>query len=102
MASWTFDTVEDGWVVPDATGNNPAILASTVGNLSLVPSQVPGKFGQALSFTGWSYAFVPPSPSLQTPNDVTIDAWVNMQQIKDVSYNNILVECVRTTAATTY
>lgn len=98
VAEWTFDNVEDGWVTADATGNNPAVLASTEGNISLVPTQVPGKFGQALSFTGWSYAFVPPSPSLQTPNGVTIDAWVNIQQIKNVSYNNILVECVRTTA----
>ncbi len=98
VASWTFDTVEFGGVIPDAIGHNPAILASTVGNLSLIPSQVPGKFGQALSFTGWSYAFVPPSPSLQTLQDVTIEAWVNVQQIKNVSYNNILVECVRTTA----
>jgi hypothetical protein len=60
---------------------------------------VQGKFGQALSFDGLAYAFVPPSPSLQTPQDVTIDAWVNVRQIKDVSYNNILVECLRTTAS---
>ena len=97
VAYWTFDNVEKGGIIPDTTGNNPAILASTVGNLSLIPTQVPGKFGQALSFTGWSYAFVPPSPSLLTPQEVTIDAWVNVQQIKDVSYDNILVECVRTT-----
>ena len=42
---------------------------------------------------------MPPSPSLQTPQEVTIDAWVNVQQIKDVSYNNIIVECLRTTAS---
>ena len=97
-ASWTFDNVENGWVIPDVTGNNPAILASTVGNVSFVPEQVPGKFGEALSFNGSAYAFVPPSPSLETPRDVTIGVWVNLQEIKNVSYNNILVECLRTTA----
>jgi parallel beta-helix repeat protein len=97
VAFWTFDNVPADGVIPDSTGNNPAVLASTVGNKSFTPAQVPGKFGQALSFDGAAYAFVPPSASLQTPQEVTIDAWVNVQQIKDVAYNNILVECVRTT-----
>ncbi len=97
VASWTFDTIASDGVIPDSTGNNPAVLASTVGNVSFIPAQVPGKFGQALSFNGAAYAFVPPSASLQTPQDVTLDAWVNVQQIKNVSYNNILVECIRTT-----
>jgi parallel beta-helix repeat protein len=99
VASWTFDNVALDGVVPDSTGNNPAVLASTAGNKSYIPEQVQGKFGQALSFDGLSYAFVPPSPSLQTSQEVTIDAWVNVQQIKNVSYNNILVECIRTTAS---
>jgi parallel beta-helix repeat protein len=100
VASWTFDNIEDGWVIPDTTGNNPAVLGSTVGEVSFVPEQVSGKFGQALGFNGSTYAFVPPSASLQTPQEVTIDAWVNVKQIKDeVAYNNILVECLRTTAA---
>jgi parallel beta-helix repeat protein len=97
VASWTFDNIALDGVIPDSTGNNPAVLASTAGNQSYVPEQVQGKFGQALSFDGLSYAFVPPSPSLQTSQEVTIDAWVNVQQIKDVPYNNIIVECVRTT-----
>ena len=100
VASWSFDNIGLDAVAPDSTGNNPAVLASTVGNLSYVPQQVQSKFGQALSFTGVSYAFVPPSPSLLTPEEVTIDAWVNVQQIKqNVSYNNILIECIRTTAS---
>ena len=97
VASWTFDDIASDGVIPDSTGNNPAILASTVGNISFIPAHVQGKFGQALSFDGAAYAFVPPSASLQTPQEVTIDAWVNVQQIKDVAYNNIIVECVRTT-----
>ncbi len=99
VASWTFDNIAPDGVIPDLTGNNPAVLASTAGNQSYIPKQVQGKSGQALSFDGLSYAFVPPSPSLETSQDVTIDAWVNVQQIKDVSYNNILVECLRTTAS---
>ncbi|MGD0450569.1 MAG: NosD domain-containing protein [Candidatus Bathyarchaeia archaeon] len=99
VASWAFDNIAPDGVMPDSTGNNPAVLASTAGNQSYTPKQVPGKFGQALSFDGLSYAFVPPSPSLQTPQEVTIDAWVNVQQIKNVPYNNILVECLRTTAS---
>jgi parallel beta-helix repeat protein len=97
VASWTFDNITSGFVIPDSTGNNPAILASTVGNKTFTPVQVQGKFGSALDFDGAAYAFVPPSASLQTPQEVTIDAWVNVQQLKDVAYNNILVECVRTT-----
>ena len=99
VASWSFDNIGLDAVVTDSTGNNPAVLASTVGNVSYVPEVVSGKFGQALSFTGVSYAFVPPSPSLQTPQEFTIDAWVNVQQIKNVAYNNILVECQRTTTS---
>jgi parallel beta-helix repeat protein len=100
VASWTFDDIEYGWVIPDQTGNNPAVLGSTVGQNSFVPEQVPGKFGQALNFNGSAYAFVPPSASLQTPQEVTIDTWVNVKQINnEVAYNNIMVECLRTTAS---
>jgi len=96
VASWTFDNIALDGVIPDSTNNNPAVLASTVGNVSFIPTQILGKFGQALSFDGAAYAFVPPSASLQTSQEVTIDAWVNVRQIKDIAYNNILVECVRT------
>jgi hypothetical protein len=59
--------------------------------------QVNGKFGEALSFNGQYYATVPSSPSLQTSEEITIDAWINVQSIKNITYNNIFVECVRTT-----
>jgi parallel beta-helix repeat protein len=99
VASWSFDTVNPDLVTLDATGQNPAILGSTTANYSYIPQQVPGKFGDALSFTGMSYATVPASPSIETPNEVTIDAWVNVQSLKNVTYNNIFVEAMRTTAA---
>jgi hypothetical protein len=86
-------------IVPDATGNNPAVLGSESGSNSFIPIQVPGQFGEALSFNGSSYAQVPPSPSMLTPKDVTIDAWVNMQGFKNVTYSNIIVEAQRSNAA---
>ena len=53
-----------------------------------------------MNFTGNVFATVLPSQSLLTPNEVTIDAWVNVQAIKaGVAYNNIYIEAVRTTAA---
>jgi hypothetical protein len=74
-------------------------LGSTTADYSYIPEQVTGEFGKALSFNGMTYAIVPPSPSIETPNEVTIDVWVNVQSLKNVTYNNIIVECVRTTAA---
>ena len=99
VASWSFDTVDPNLVTIDTTGQNQAILGSTTADYSYIPEQVTGEFGKALSFNGMTYAIVPPSPSIETPNEVTIDAWVNVQSLKNVTYNNIIVECVRTTAA---
>ena len=62
------------------------------------PQLVEGKFGEALNFTGDSYAYVPASPSLTFPGDVTIDAWVKVNQFKNVAYNNIVIEFVTTTS----
>lgn len=98
VASWPLDTVEASLVTPDLTGNNPAILGSVTAVYNYTPPLVPGKFGLALNFTGNAYGMVHPSASILTPNDVTIDAWVNVQAIKDVVYNNIFIEAVRTTA----
>jgi parallel beta-helix repeat protein len=99
VASWPLDTVEASLVTPDETGNNPAILGSVTAVYNYTPALVPGKFGSALNFTGNAYGMVHPSLSILTPNDVTIDAWVNVQAIKDVVYNNIFIEAVRTTAS---
>ena len=98
VASWSLGTVYASLVTPDATGNNPAVLGSEIPSYNYTPALVPGKFGEALNFTGNAYATVHPSPSLETPGDVTIDAWVNVQAIKGVPYNNIFIEAVRTTA----
>ncbi len=100
VALWSFDNVDLDLVAPDTTGNNPAVLGSVTGVYNYTPARVQGKFGEALSFNGNTYAAVQPSPSLETPNDLTVDVWVNVPEIKaDVPYNNILIEAVRTTAA---
>jgi len=98
VASWSLGTVYASLVTPDATGNNPAVLGSETANYNYTPGLVPGKFGEALNFTGNVYATVHSSPSIETQEEVTIDAWVNIQAIKGVPYNNIFIEAVRTTA----
>ena len=97
---WPFETIESNGMTPDTTGRNPAALGSETASESFVPEQVEGKVGKALSFDGSFYVFVPPSKSLETPEEVTINAWVNVQSLKEnVAYNNIIVECVRTSAS---
>ena len=97
---WPFETIESNGMTPDATGRNPAALGSETATESFVPQQVEGKVGKALSFNGAFYAFIPASKSLQTPDEVTIEAWVNVQSLKEnVAYNNIFVEVVRSSAA---
>lgn len=96
IASWSFDSVDAGLVTPDKTGNNPAELGSITRIYNYTPALIPGKFGEALAFDGNTYAAVHTSPAIETPNDVTVDAWVNVPAIKNVSYNNILIEAIRT------
>ncbi len=96
VALWHFDEVESNGVTPDATGNNPAILGATVANESFAPVLTDGKVGKALSFNGIEYAYVPVSPSLDTREEITISAWVYVNEFKNVSYNVILVESART------
>ena len=97
VASWSFDNIDSNGVAPDSTGKNPAILGSTNG--TYIPVQVDGKIGKALSFNGASYVTVPTSPSLEIPEETTVDVWINVQSFKAVAYNTIIVECVRTTDA---
>ena len=95
---WSFDSVEPNYVTADSTGANPAVLGTVSDNISYTPQLVEGKFGKALYFNGVAYAYVPASPSLTIPGDITIDAWVKVNQFKNVTYNNIAIEFVSTTA----
>jgi parallel beta-helix repeat protein len=99
VALWSFDNVDSDIVAADSTGNNPAVLGSVTGVYNYTPARVEGKFGEALSFNGNTYAAVQPSPSLEVPNGVTVDVWVNIPEIKLVPYDNILIEALRTTAS---
>ena len=58
---------------------------------------VDGQQGEAARFNGTSYGFTNPSSTLNIKSEFTIDAWVKVQEYKEVAYNNIFVECVRTT-----
>jgi parallel beta-helix repeat protein len=95
VSLWHFDEAEPNLVTPDAMGLNNAILGSASGDVNFTPALVPGKFGNALSFDGWAYAYVPPSPSLEIRSEITIDAWVCFTQFKNVTYCNILIQALR-------
>jgi hypothetical protein len=56
---------------------------------------VKGKFGKALSFDGWAYVYVPASPSLEIKGEITFDAWIYMNEFKNVTYNNVVIQSVR-------
>ncbi len=99
VASWSFDTIDSSGITLDSTGNNPAILGSMSGNNSYIPQTVNGKYGQALAFDGLKYVMVPESPSLEITGEVTVDAWINVQSYKPISYNNIIIQALRTTDA---
>ena len=95
VALWHCDEVTPCGVTPDATGSNPAMLEPSSGNDDYHPVLVDGKFGKALRYSGGDYTYVAASPSLEIRGDFTVDVWVNVQEFKNVTYNNIVVECAR-------
>lgn len=98
VAFWTFDEMKPNGVTPDETELNLAVVGTSSGNLSFTPILIDGKFGKALSFDGAAYVNTPILPHLEIPGETTIDVWINVQEFKNVKYNNIIVECVRTRA----
>ena len=81
-------------MTPDSLGNNPVVLETSGGN-TFTLILVDGKTGNALQFNGTDYAYVTCSPTLNIQREFTIDAWVNVQEFKNVTYNNIFVNaCV--------
>jgi hypothetical protein len=108
VALWHFDEVNANDVTPDATGKDPATLGGAP-----PPMLVEGKFGKALSFNGnnsafilvspflalpspYPYLYIPIHPSLNIPEEITIEAWINVKAFYNTTYNNIVVECTRT------
>lgn len=110
---WHLDEVKaDGYnqVTPDATGVN----AGTLG-VDPVPQLVEGKFDKALQFSGYNFVYVPISfligfppspqpiympisPNLDINKEIRIEAWINVQDFTDATYNNIVVKCSRADA----
>jgi parallel beta-helix repeat protein len=95
VSLWHFDEVKPNYVTVDAVGCNYGILGSDYGNITFTPGLVEGRFGNALSFDGLAYVYVPASPSLEIRNEITIDAWIYINEFKNVTYNNVAVQSVR-------
>ena len=104
------EVLPDGYreITPDATGQNPGTLVHAPDS----PALVEGKFDKALSFDGNNGVYVPirflvgfpPSPqpiyiplstSLDIPKEIKIEAWINLQGFKNVTYGNIVTKCTR-------
>jgi hypothetical protein len=98
VSYWSFDSIDATGVTQDLTGNNPAVLGSITATQSYIPQTVPGEKGQALEFDGQMYVNVLDSPTLEL-TEATIDVWVNVQDFKDIPYNNIIVQARRTAEA---
>ena len=108
---WHLDEVlpaEYREITPDETGMNPGTLVSAPS----APELVEGKFKKAMKFDGNNGVYVPirflvgfpPSPqpiyvpistSLDVQKNLKIEAWINVESFKDVTYNNIVVKCTR-------
>jgi parallel beta-helix repeat protein len=95
-AIWHFDEVELNGATPDAIGDNHAVLEPTSSGNGFSPVLADGISGKALKFNGSDYVFVTSSSSLQLQGEITIDTWINIGEFKNLTYNNIMVECART------
>jgi len=92
-------------ITPDAASVNSGIV---VGHPE--PAFVDGKFGKAMQFDGANGVYIPikfvvgfpPTPqpiympistNLDVQKHVAVQAWINVQALKAVDYNNIVVKC---------
>ncbi len=105
---WALDKVESSGsnvITPDGASVNSGIV---VGHPE--PALVDGKFDKAFQFDGLNGVYVPIkfvvgfpptpqpvympiSPNLDVQKQVAIQAWINVQAFKNVTYNNIVVKC---------
>ena len=93
-------------VTPDAMGINHGTLGGE-------PTLVEGKFDKALDFNQGSFVYVPiaflvgfpptpeptyipVSPNLDIQEELKIEAWINVKDFTNASYNNIVVKDTRT------
>jgi Concanavalin A-like lectin/glucanases superfamily len=73
VGQWSFE----GNLLDSSGNNNNGTATGTVG-------YAPGRFGQALDFTGGGYVTIPNSPSLQTQN-FTVAYWANLSFAQNVT-----------------
>ena len=90
IALWPLDEIYLNNITPDVSGFNNGTLAG-----SPLPNLVLGKIGQALSFQGKDFLYVPISQSLDFQKEFTIEAWINVKAFRNNTHNNILVKCTR-------
>lgn len=95
VSLWHFDEIKPNNLTADAMGLNDGFLGAASGDVRFTPSLVEGKFGKALSFDGWAYLYVPASLSLEIRGEITFDTWIYVNEFKNVTYNNIVVQSVR-------
>jgi hypothetical protein len=108
VGEWKLDQTQTSGTTettPDQTGVNNGILAG-----AQHPELVTGYQGNALKFSGENAIYipikfivgfppmtepmyVPISTNLDIQQYFTIDAWVNIPSLKNVTYNNIMVKC---------
>jgi hypothetical protein len=95
---WHFDEVEPNSVTPDAFDQNPAVMPFLDRSISStnVPELVAGKIGNALSFKGPEYVWAQESPTLEISGELTIDTWICVKGYQNETYNNVVVNSVRT------
>jgi len=111
---WHLDEiVPDGYrqITSDATGVNHGIVGGETSNML-----VEGKFGKALRFNGENFVYVPISflvgfppspqpiyipisPNLNIQEEIKLEAWINLQEFTNATYNNIIVKCDRSDAS---
>jgi hypothetical protein len=118
VGAWPLGDIESSGsnsITPDLTGANPGIL---VGGPEQ-PVLTDGKFGKAMLFDGSNGVYIPikfvigfpPTPqpvfmpistNLDIQEQIEINAWINVSQVKDVEYNNIVVKCTHPDQACTW
>jgi len=112
---WHLDEIiPDGYTqtTPDAAGYNAGTLVAA----PTAPVLVEGKFEKALRFDGDNAVYVPirflvgfpPTPepiyipistNLDIQKEIEIEAWINVQEFKNVTYNVIVSKCTRSEAS---
>lgn len=95
-AYWTFDSVSDGRVIKDSTGNYNALFMGATNDGTLgdgtctegsgkCPASTAGKYGNAMKFDGSNdYIAVPHSGTLAFTDQVTVEAWLRQDDASTV------------------